>query len=406
MEVETHILENGIRLVHKRIQSPIAHCGIIINTGSRDELPEEQGLAHLIEHLLFKGTQKRKAYHILSRMEDVGSEINAYTTKEETCIHQSFFRQYYERALELMSDIVFNSVFPDREIEKEKEVILDEINSYKDSPSELIFDEFEELLFEGNPIGRNILGTETMLKKFTREDVLRFYSSNYFTNEMVISSVGNIPFSRLVILAERYFGGIPEKISGRKESYKNTYTPFNLLKKKNTYQLHCLVGTQAYSVRNNKRYALYLLNNLLGGPGLNSRLNMSLREKKGFAYNVDSTYTAYSDTGIINIYFGSDEKDLKKSLRSIVAELETIKNKPLGKLQLAKAKRQLTGQIAISSENNENLMLTMAKSTLLFNKVDSLEEITARIGSISSAEIREVASEIFGTEKLSYLVYI
>lgn len=406
MKTENYTLKNGIRLVHKHVESPIAHCGILINTGSRDELPEEHGLAHLVEHLLFKGTTNRKAYHVLSRMEDVGAEINAYTTKEETCIHQSFFKQYYERALELMSDILLHSTFPEKEIEKEKEVIIDEINSYRDSPSELIFDEFEEWIFKNNPIGRNILGSEETLKNITRTDILKFLQANYFTNEMVISSVGDIAFNKLIRLAEKYFGAMEPKIAGKKSVNKIDYIPFNRQVNKNTYQVHCLVGNEAYDIRNEKRYALYLLNNLLGGPGLNSRLNMTLREKKGFAYNVDSNYTAYSDTGVINIYFGADVKDLKKSINSVISELDKIKNRPLGQLQLARAKKQLTGQIAISSENNENLMLSMAKSILLYNRVDTLEETESKIESITSKSLQDVANEIFNTKDLSYLIYL
>ena len=406
MEFENHTFQNGIRLVHKQVDSPVAHCGVIIETGSRDEKENEYGMAHLVEHLLFKGTSKRRAYHILSRMEDVGSEINAYTTKEETCIYSTFFKDHYNRALELMSDIIFNSVFPSKEIEKEKDVIIDEINSCKDSPYELIFDEFEELSFDGNSIGHNILGDEKCLKLFTREDILRFVGNNYHTDEMVISSVGSIQFEKLVKLSERYFGNQPANLQDSIRTFKENYQAFNKTVEKKTYQVHCLMGNLAYNVKDEKRYALYLLNNLLGGPGLNSRLNMSLREKNGYAYNVDSSYNAYCDTGIINIYFGTDKANLKKCIKIVDKELGRLKNQPLSRLQLVKAKKQLTGQIAISSEINENLMFSIGKGMLVFNKVDTLKTITEKIESITSDLLTEVANEIFSPEKMSYLLYI
>jgi len=405
MDYQTHILSNGIRLIHKQVDSPVAHCGIIISTGSRDERPEEHGIVHFIEHLLFKGTKKRKSFNILSRMEDVGGEINAYTTKEDTCIYSTFFCNFYPRALELISDIVFNSDFPEREVEKEKVVIIDEINSYKDTPSERIFDEFEELVFRNSPIGRNILGDKEKLKSFTREDILQFITSSYCTDQMIVSSVGNISFNKLIKYFDRYFGHIPKKDTSRKRINYSGYSPLYREMNYNTHQSHCIIGNVAYNIKNDRRLALNLLNNLLGGPGLNSRLSMSLREKKGFVYNIDSSYTPYSDTGIISIYFGTDKKDLNISLKAVLQELKRLKTKPLTNSQLTKAKRQIFGQIAISLENNENLMLSIGKSYLIFNKVDSLEEISSKFNSITSKDLLEVANDIFNKEKLSYLVY-
>lgn len=406
MEFEIHTFGNGIRLVHKRVDSPVAHCGVIIDTGSRDEEENDHGMAHLVEHMLFKGTSKRRAYHILSRMEDVGSEINAYTTKEETCIYSTFFKDYYSRALDLISDIIFNSTYPLKEFEKERDVIIDEINSCKDSPTEMIFDEFEENAFDGNSIGHSILGEEKYLKSFTRDDILRFVRNNYHTDEMVISSVGSIPFDKLVKLSERYFGNQPAKLQKKARTFNDKYKAFNKTVERKTYQVHCVMGNLAYNIRDEKRYALYLLNNLLGGPGLNSRLNMSLREKNGYAYNVDSTYHAYSDTGIINIYFGTDKTDLKKSIRTVDRELNRLKKQPLSRLQLLKAKKQLTGNIAISSEINENMMFSMGKSMLVFNQVDTLQMITEKIESMTSDLLTEVANEIFNPDKISYLIYV
>jgi len=402
---QTHVLSNGIRLVHLHTDSPVAHCGLMINTGSRDEKPEQHGVAHLLEHMLFKGTQKRKSYQILSRMEDVGGEINAYTTKEETCIHSTFFAQYHERALELIADIAFNSAFPQKEMQKEKEIIYDEINSYKDSPSELIFDEFEEQIFDGNALGRNILGEENKLRSFTRESILNFIKQNYSTEQMVVSSVGNIPFQKLIKLFEKFFGHHPYKNSRRRDGSEFPYKASKRIIQRGTYQAHCIIGNVAYEFKSEKRLPLHLLNNYLGGPGLNSRLNLILRERKGYTYTIDSLYTTYSDTGNITIYFGSDKASVDKCVHLILKELSAVKEKRMKDLSLVKAKRQILGQIAISSENNENQMLSMAKSMLVFNKVDSLEEISRKIDAITAEEILEVANEIFEEAGLSYLIY-
>jgi predicted Zn-dependent peptidase len=401
----THVLSNGIRLIHFHAESPVAHCGLLINTGSRDELPEQHGVAHLLEHMLFKGTQKRSSYHILSRMEDVGGEINAYTTKEETCIHSTFFTQYHDRAMELISDIAFNSSFPDREVNKEKEIILDEINSYKDSPSELICDEFEELIYDGNPLGRNILGEESRLRTFNRETILAFIRQNYSTEQMVVSSVGNIPFNKLVKVFTKHFGQYPFKNHRQRGSANYTNPAVKRAIQRGTYQAHCIMGNIAYDITSEKRLTLHLLNNYLGGPGLNSRLNLSLRERRGYTYTIDSLYTTYSDTGNITIYFGTDKMSVDKCIRVILKELSAVREKKMSDSTLAKAKKQLLGQIAISSENNESLMLSMAKSMLVFNKVDSLAEIGRKIDAITAEEIRDVANEIFEEAKLSYLIY-
>jgi predicted Zn-dependent peptidase len=402
---KTHVLSNGIRLIHYHTESPVAHCGLMINTGSRDETPEQHGVAHLLEHMLFKGTQKRSSYRILSRMEDVGGEINAYTTKEETCIHSTFFKQYYARAMEMIGDIAFNSSFPEKEVQKEKEIIYDEINSYKDSPSELIFDEFEDQIFNGNSLGRNILGEEKRLRTFNRETILAFIRRNYSTEQMVVSSVGNIPFNNLVKVFARYFGQFPFKNHRQRPSAEYAYQAARRVIQRGTYQAHCILGNIAYDITSSKRLTLHLLNNYLGGPGLNSRLNLALREKRGYTYTIDSLYTTYSDTGNITIYFGTDKMSVDKCNQVILKELGAIREKKMSESTLGKAKKQLLGQIAISSENNESLMLSMAKSMLVFNKVDSLDEIGRKIDAITAEEIREVANEIFEEKKLSYLIY-
>ncbi|PKQ60832.1 peptidase M16 [Labilibaculum filiforme] len=405
MIFETHTLSNGIRLIHHAVNANVAHCGIILNTGSRDEKEEEWGIAHYIEHVVFKGTTKRKAYHILSRMEDVGGELNAYTTKEETCVYTTFLDKDYKRALELISDITFNSVFPEKELEKEKEVILDEINSYKDSPSELIFDDFEELIFKDDPIGRNILGTPKHIKKFKRNDILNFIKNNYHTDQIVISSVGNIKFNKLVKMVEKFFGSIPESIRTTERKKPNSYEARTQTMIKKTYQRHCVMGNIAYDLNDEKRIPLSLLTNILGGPGMNSRLNLSLRERHGLAYNIEANYTPYADTGVFSIYFGTDKGNLDKCLSLINKEMELLCTKKLGPGQLTRAKNQMIGQIAISSENNENLMLSIGKSFLLYNRIDSLEELYQKVESITAEELLEVANEILNKDLLSTLMY-
>lgn len=402
---EYYTLNNGIRLIHSHSDGKVAHLGVIINTGSRDEESHQLGIAHFIEHVIFKGTHKRKAYHVISRLEDVGGEIDAYTTKEETCIYASFLKEYTERTIELFSDILFNSSFPEKELEKEKEVILDEINSYKDSPGELIFDDFEELIFCGHPIGRNILGDSKLLKKFTKNHIHEFMEQKYHTNQMVICSVGNIKFSHLVRWVEKYYGHIPS--NQRKEPRKplNGYKPDNLIMHKDTHQAHCIIGNRAYDITSKKRLPMELLNNILGGPGMNSRLNLALRERHGFTYNIESFYNPYSDTGIAGIYFGTEPEKVEKSLRIIGNEIKKLQNQPLGILQLDRAKKQMIGQMAISSENLSNLMLNIGRSYLLFNKVDTLEAVYEKINNVKSMELLDVANEVFSPSQLSTLTY-
>jgi len=391
--------------VHIEHDSPVAHFGLLVNTGSRDEDEKEHGMAHFIEHVIFKGTKRRKAYHILSRLDDVGGDLNAYTTKEETAFYASFLAPHYERTMELIGDIVFNSVFPKAELDKEREVIIDEINSYKDSPSELIFDDFEELIYADHPIGRNILGTAETINSFGRKEIESFLNNNYHTDQMVLCSVGKIPFSKLVRHAEKYFGAVPEnKRTERRKAY-DSYQAIEEVRDMNTHQVHCILGNVAYNARNKKRLSLVLLNNLLGGQGLNSRLNLSLREKYGYAYNVESNFTPYFDTGVLSIYFGTEKDKLDKSLRLVHKELDKLCKNKLGTLQLKRAKDQMIGQIAISSDNKENLLFTLGKSYLLFNKFEDLPEVNARISSITAEQLMEVANETLNPAQLSLLIY-
>lgn len=405
VKINTSRLKNGIRIIQQQVESPAAHFGIILNTGSRDELPEEQGIAHFIEHVIFKGTKKRKAFHIISRIEDVGGELNAYTGKEETAVYATFLNEHYDRSLELISDIITNSTFPEKELEREKEVVIEEINSYKDSPQELIFDDFDELLFDGHPIARNILGTPDLVKSFSKKSITRFIRNNYHTDEMVLSSVGNIPFARFEAMAEKYFGGITEKRRVRSRPVFNNYTPGFKRMKKDTFQTHCVIGNIAYDARSKKRMGMVLLNNILGGQSMNSRLNLSLRERNGMAYNVESSYNPFSDTGQFYVYFGTDRENLGKAIKLVKKEFTLLKEKKLGTLQLSKAKKQLIGQLAISSEDRDDLMLTLGKSFLLYDKVDSLEKIYQNIEKISGQMILEIANEILDEKSMSTLIY-
>ncbi len=405
MVFENYALQNGIRVVHSRTASPVAYCAMMINAGTRDELEHEHGLAHFIEHVLFKGTKRRKAFHIMSRLEDVGGELNAYTTKEETVIHATFLKDDYHRAVELLFDILFRSTFPERELVKEKDVILDEINSYKDSPSELIFDDFEELLYPNHPFGRNILGTKKTLKRFSRSDIFRFMERNYNTDQMVFCSIGNIPFSRVVKLAERYFGSLSPNPRSTQRLVLEPSKPVVQEIRKKTYQQHCVVGCRAYHLHHPSRVGMYLLNNVLGGPGQNSRLNLSLRERSGYAYNVESSYTPYTDTGVFNIYFGSDKVNFDKSLEIVHHELQVLREKKLGVQQLAKAKRQLIGQLAIAAENSEALMLNVARSYLCYNTLEGFDVVNSKIEGITADELMRIANEVLSPSSLSTLIY-
>lgn len=402
---ETYILENGLKVIHQRISGKAAWCGLIIGVGSRDERKEEEGIAHFIEHVIFKGTEKRKAYHILSRMEDVGGELNAYTTKEDTCIYASFLPRDYDRTLELFADIVFHSVFPEKEIEKEKEVVIDEINSYKDSPGELIFDDFEELIYQGYPIGRNILGSEEAVKKLRREAILDFVRRNYRPDRMVISSIGDISFEKLVRSVRKFFGGIAAVRQPLVRLRPVRYVPQTRVVEMGTYQNHCVIGNIAYDYTQDNRLPLSLLVNILGGTGMNSRLNLNIREKYGLAYNVEASYTPYSDTGVFSVYFGCDATDLEKCIRLCRKEMAELCEVPLGQMQLKKAKAQMTGQMTLASENYENMMLSIGKSFLIYGKVDGLDTICDEVEAIGPDLLQQVARDILAPEKQTILIY-
>jgi predicted Zn-dependent peptidase len=393
-------------VVHEWADSPVAHCGVFIGAGSRDEESGEHGLAHFIEHTIFKGTRKRNFYHVLSRLENVGADLNAFTSKEETCIYASFQHQYYDRSLELISDILWHSEFPEKELQKEKAVILDEINSYKDSPADKIFDDFEELVFAGHPLGRNVLGTKANLERFTREHIRRFMSRTYHPSQIIIGSVGKIDFKRLVRLSEKYFSEIPFQGPLKARESVQKYVPVEKKVNKKTFQTHCVTGNLAYPFNDTRRIPMALLTNILGGPGMNSRLNLTVREKYGLTYNIESNYTAYTDTGLFSIYLSVDNGSLHRTLELVNQELEKLKNKPLGPVQLHIAQKQLTGQLAVAYEMNQGRMLAMVKSLSIAGRVQTLEEIGQAIADTSALQIMEMASEIFAPDRLSSLIYL
>ncbi|MFC0876152.1 M16 family metallopeptidase [Saccharicrinis sp. FJH2] len=403
-EYHLETLSNGIRVAHLPYQSNVAYCGIVMNCGSSSEGPEEYGIVHFIEHMLFKGTAKRKNLQILNRLENIGGEINAYTTKEETFIYAAFPKEFLARATELMADITFNSTFPETEIYKEKDVVLDEINSYKDSPYESIHDDFEDLIFKDHPLGHNILGTEETLEAFTSQDLSRFIKTNYHTNQMVYFVMGDYSFKRVYGTAAKYFDIYPANKGKPLRNGHYTYRPVHSSMNQETYQVHYITGNVAPGIYDENRHSVYLLNNILGGPGLNSRLNLNLREKNGIAYNIESNYTPFTSNGLITIYFGSDKRNLKKSERIIQAELKRLRENPLSVNQLNIAKRQLTGQLAIGTENRENHFLTFGKSILHYNKFDSFTELVEKIQSITSLQLQETANEIFDKKHLSSLI--
>lgn len=405
MEFVEFTLPSGIRVIHQQVNSAVSHCGIMIKAGSRDECENEQGLAHFIEHTLFKGTKKRKAFHILSRLDEVGGELNAYTSKEETFIYGSFLNEYYKRAIDLIFDITFNSTFPAKELAKEKEVIKDEILTYLDTPSEAIFDEFEDQLFAGHPLGRNILGTKESLASFNREMVLNFIQRLYTPENMVFCSVGNISEKKLHKLLLTSDIARANNVALKQRIPVNGYKIQNLTQKKSNYQSHAIIGNRCYSMHHKDLTAATILNNILGGPGLNSRLNLNIREKYGFAYSIESFLQPYSDTGVFGVYVGTDKETLQRSIKLINNELKKLKNKKLGVLQLSKAKKQLIGQIALSKENYVTQMISLGKSRLNFETIDTLESIHKKIEAVTAEQILDVANKIFDANMMSSLIY-
>jgi predicted Zn-dependent peptidase len=402
---QIHELNNGIRLVHRQQRGVVAHLGVIVHAGSRDEKEDQQGLAHFIEHLIFKGTQKRSNFQVLSRLENVGADLNAFTTKEDTSVYASIHGRYYRRAAELLSDIVFHSVFHEKEIEKEKAVVMDEISSYKDNPAEWIYDEFDELIFKNHSLGRNILGTKAKLKSYSREDVLAFRDANYIPSRVVVSSVANIPFGQAIEVAEKYFGSIAPDSSPMNRTPFSGYVPEVVTKRYSRHQAHVVIGNTACHAHDERRFGMALLNNILGGPTMNSRLNITLREKNGIAYNLESNYQPFTETGLFSIYCGTDEQLMVRAIDLIHMELNKLRSKSLSTNALATAKKQLKGQLAISLESHQNEMLSMGKNILVFGKVDTAEEVYRKIDKILAPDIQELANQVFDPNQLSMLIF-
>lgn len=408
MPYSTFTLSNGLRIIHASTPTDVAYCGYAVNAGTRDEFPHEQGMAHFVEHLIFKGTRKRHAWHILNRMENVGGDLNAYTNKEETVIYSTFLKEHFSRAAELLTDIVFNSTFPQQEIEKEVEVIIDEIRSYEDSPSELIFDDFEELIFPDHPLGRNILGDPDLLRQFKSENALDFVHRHYRPSNMVFFLMGNIPFEKAVVTMEKIMaraGISPDSGEENKRTVPLPYVPRRLVLNKNTHQSHVMIGTRGYDTHDERRTGLFLLSNILGGPGMNSRLNIALREQRGLVYNVESSLTSYTDTDTFCIYFGCDQKDEEKCIRIVHKELEKMCEKPLTSFRLNAAKKQIMGQIGVAGDNFENNALEMGKCFLHYHKYEEKEELFGRIEALTPEYLREIAEETFSGKHLSTLIY-
>lgn len=462
MKYNTYTLDNGLRIIHLPSDSKVVYCGYQINAGTRNEEPGEEGLAHFCEHVTFKGTERRKAWHILNCLESVGGDLNAYTNKEGTVYYSAILKEHIARAVDLLSDIVFHSVYPQAEIDKEVEVICDEIESYNDSPAELIYDEFENILFKGSPLGHNILGTAEQVRAFKTEDALRFTRKLYRPDNAIFFAYGDIDFKKLVKLIQKALGECPkgrelacsadcksaetpteeriaeetptgetpteeriaeetptgetptEEMEAGDANHKVQSSKFNVQSKvagqtivmqKNTHQAHVMMGTQAYDVNDDRRMPLYLLNNMLGGPGMNAKLNLALREHNGLVYTVESTMVAYGDTGTWSIYFGCDEHDVKRCLRLVRKELDKFMQKPLSDAQLKAAKKQIKGQIGVACDNRENFALDFGKSFLHYGWEKNVDRLYEQVDEITAAQIQAVAQELFDKDRLTTLIF-
>ena len=462
MKYNTYTLDNGLRIIHLPSDSQVVYCGYQINAGTRNEEPGEEGLAHFCEHVTFKGTERRKAWHILNCLESVGGDLNAYTNKEGTVYYSAILKEHIARAVDLLSDIVFHSVYPQAEIDKEVEVICDEIESYNDSPAELIYDEFENILFKGSPLGHNILGTAEQVRAFKTEDALRFTQKLYRPDNAIFFAYGDIDFKKLVkligkALTDDSSGKLAEKgchadfaddadfsgetgdtgFAGARDSEitqmsqapqmtqisrgamdsqgaidsMGSMDPMGspagqtIVMQKNTHQAHVMIGTRAYDVNDDRRMPLYLLNNMLGGPGMNAKLNLALREHNGLVYTVESTMVSYGDTGTWSIYFGCDEHDVKRCLRLVRKELDKFMQKPLSDAQLKAAKKQIKGQIGVACDNRENFALDFGKSFLHYGWEKNVDRLYEQVDEITATQIQAVAQELFDKDRLTTLIF-
>ena len=403
MEFYTYTLPNGIRGIHRQVRSTVAHCALVIGAGSRDEHPGQYGLAHLTEHAFFKGTERRRAWQVNCRLENLGGELNAFTTKEETTIHATTLRGDFAKAAELIADIAFRSTFPEREIEREKEVIADEINTYKDSPAEMLYDTFEDMLFEGSELGHNILGRKAALMRYDGAAIRAFTARTHTTDRMVFSSIGNFSPKTAEATALRYFGEQAATTRGFERAAPPAVKPFEKTVTKHTHQTHCIIGNRACGIEETKRLPLALLVNVLGGPSANSLLNVEVREKHGLSYNIEATYTPYGDSGLVAIYFSSEHANEAQCAELVERQLQRLRTTPLTGRQLSMAKKQFIAQLAISGESNENYMLSAGKSLLTHDEIDTMEEVYAKIGALTAAQLTEAAEEVF--TKMSRLTY-
>lgn len=400
-----HTLSNGLRIVFSPHQSSVIYSGVYINVGSRDERGEEEGIAHFIEHSIFKGTEHRRAYHILNRIDGVGGELNAFTTKEETCIYASSTKEHLARCLQLFADVLFHSVFPQHEIEKEKDVVVEEINSYRDTPAEQIYDDFEELFFAGHPLAHNILGSKQNVRRFTPERLRRFMSDHYTPERMVVTVVGDVPFARLVKLCERYFGDYTAHSVEDRRAEVPSPRRFSQRVNRHTHQAHLMVGCSAPGIFDEDKVPFTLLNNLLGGPAMNSRLNVAIRERHGFCYTIESQYVPFSDTGLFYLYAGVETEAQDRAVELIVRELQRLCESPLTAAQLKAAQRQLMGQMAVNNDMSINEMQSIGKAYLNFDHVDTLEEMNRDILQVTTADVQRVANRYLNRDELSLLVY-
>ena len=421
MKYNTYTLDNGLRIIHLPSDSKVVYCGYQINAGTRNEEPGEEGLAHFCEHVTFKGTERRKAWHILNCLESVGGDLNAYTNKEGTVYYSAILKEHIARAVDLLTDIVFHSVYPQAEIDKEVEVICDEIESYNDSPAELIYDEFENIIFKGSPLGHNILGTAEQVRSFKTEDALRFTRKLYRPDNAIFFAYGDIDFKKLVRLLKKSFLSEERRVKSEKFNSPEAQAQFNIqhstfntqhsfegqtiVMQKNTHQAHVMIGTRAYDVNDSRRMPLYLLNNMLGGPGMNAKLNLALREHNGLVYTVESTMAAYGDTGIWSIYFGCDEHDVKRCLRLVRKELDKFMQKPLSEAQLKAAKKQIKGQVGVACDNRENFALDFGKSFLHYGWEKNVDRLYEQVDEITAEQIQTVAQELFDKDRLTTLIF-
>lgn len=412
----TYQLENGLRIIQIPSPTNVAYCGISIDAGTRDEESGEEGMAHFCEHMMFKGTQRRKAWHIINRMEAVGGDLNAYTNKEETVVYSAFMKEHFERAAELIFDIVFHSTYPQHEIDKECEVIVDEIESYNDSPSELIFDHFENLIYENHSLGHDILGTADNVRRFKTEDALRFSRRLYRPEKMVFFVFGNIDFKKVKKVAEKHIESIQaaekkeavEKIETETTKKVETFQSIGhgvQIEERGTHQAHVMIGRAAYGSKDPKRIALYFLNNILGGPGMNSRLNIALREHNGLVYTAESTLTNYTDTSTWAIYFGCDPENIDKCLRIVRKELDRLMESPLNDRVFNAALKQIKGQIGVACDNFESYALDTAKAYLHYNKFEGMEDTFKHLKELTPSLLQEVAKEIFDAKGLNTLIF-